>query len=213
MSLFSHQLFSVRSYVHRDLLDSIREARAHQTKDTSDSLDAHQKRLDANLKSRLRHNHVPDSVVEVAEVLRKTNARRVVHKHVVNPGGLNADPSGNYEKAISAVAFPSPMLLAPHPHDELLLSSPLTLFFVLKPMWLAHGVDVSTHCNLYSYCSDLNLSLSTPFSLSVYRPPVRNSLATRLRAWQVPSWVASSDFTMGTQPLRLWGRTDTMLML
>lgn len=109
-------------------------------------LDKHQKQLDANLKGRMIRTHVPDSVIDVADTLRKTNAHYIVHRHVVHPDrDINGDPAQNYAKDIPVIVFPSPMLLSPDPDHSLVLSSPLTMFFVLKPMWLAHGVNVSMY--------------------------------------------------------------------
>jgi hypothetical protein len=131
----------------RVLLEAIKEARLHQERGNGTELDEHQRHLDANLKGRMARHHVPDCVVEVADVLRKTNARYLVHRHVTNPNhDPNGDPAQNFEKEVAVISFPSPLLLAPSPDTELLVSSPLTIFFVLKPMWLASGIDVRPFC-------------------------------------------------------------------
>ena len=120
----------------RVLLGEIRRAQAHQEDSEEPVLGG--LLLPQALRDRARHRRLPPHVARLGEHLHKTNAKYVVRKH---RGGTGAGDQV-LEKEVAVVAFPSPLLLAPVPGAPLLMASPLTLFFVLKPAWLASGAEV-----------------------------------------------------------------------
>lgn len=92
---------------------------------------------------------LPNPVLSIMQDLRKLNARvhtRSYHRYSNTTDGVRHET----DRSFDVVQFPFALVYQPSPTNTGInpipnplypMKSPLTLFFVLKPLWMGHGVD------------------------------------------------------------------------